>query len=214
MGRSRGTYLGVLVVDEGLLGGEGRAAERDAGQDVDAVGRVDKAVGEVLGVGVVPLGEHAHVGVDEGVDGVGVQAGRVAGDVALGLAVVGLALALGLGLLALALALGPGLAAFAFALAVLFGLTLALALAVVTFAVPTLVLAIVILVLAVVTLLAVVFLILIVAVALALVLAVLVVLIVVGLASADDGRPLYITRQGPSGAHSGVSPAADGTGAE
>lgn len=80
------SYRGVLVVDKGLLGGENAGAHGDAGQNVDAVRVVGEAgVGEVLGVGVVPLCDYSDIGVGQLV-GIG-----LAEALAAGLEVVGAA---------------------------------------------------------------------------------------------------------------------------
>ena len=69
----------MLVVDEGLLGGEDDAAHGKAGQDVDAVRVVGEAgIRQVLGVGVVPLIDHADVGICQLV-GVGLAEALAAG---------------------------------------------------------------------------------------------------------------------------------------
>lgn len=73
------TYSNMLVVDKGLLGGEDAGPHGEAGQDVDAVRVVGEArIGEVLGVGVVPLGDHADVGICQLV-GVGLAEALAAG---------------------------------------------------------------------------------------------------------------------------------------
>ena len=62
------------MLDKRLLGGERLGTHGELGEKVDAVGAVDKVVGQVLDLGVVPLLDHAHVGVGDLVKVVAAQA--------------------------------------------------------------------------------------------------------------------------------------------
>lgn len=81
MGDDQGEVIrhDMLVLNERLLAREGDGSQGDASEGVDRVGGVVEVVGEVVGVLVVPLGDHADVGVDD-------DLGGLVGEAALGLA--------------------------------------------------------------------------------------------------------------------------------
>ena len=62
------SYLNVLMLNESSLGRESGLSQGDSSQLVDAVGGVTELGGEIDGVGVVPLGQHADVSSDEGIN--------------------------------------------------------------------------------------------------------------------------------------------------
>lgn len=58
----------MLMLNKSSLGRKGGLSQGDTRQLVDAIRGITELGGEVDGVGVVPLGQHADVGVDEGID--------------------------------------------------------------------------------------------------------------------------------------------------